>query len=56
MIRDPLPDPDEMFFWSLQERGFFAEPEETDLPCFFDVKDRPIIEICNDPILQVRAS
>lgn len=47
MIRDPLPDPDEMFFWSLQERGFFAESEETDLPCFFE-----IVEQANDPIMQ----
>jgi hypothetical protein len=23
--------------WELQERGFYAEPEEADLPAFFDL-------------------
>ena len=35
------PDREELFFIDLEERGFFAEPDERDLPTFFEIVDAP---------------
>ena len=31
----------DLFFLDLEERGFFPEPEEEDLPTFFQAIDNP---------------